>query len=88
MKLEMARFLKDEKQLLYYLAQVNVVPVRSPPWAEYPFELRRNQKMKTERIASPAMTSHIMEFLGIRDKRSCEEVRERIKSIRRQLGCK
>lgn len=89
MKLEMARFLRDEKQMLYYLAQANVVPVQSPSWAEYPFELRRNQKMDTGRhIASPAMTSHIMELLGIHDKRSCEEVRERIKFIRQQVGYK
>ena len=46
MRLEMARFLKDREQMLHYLAQENVVPVKSPSWADHPFELRRNEKAK------------------------------------------
>jgi len=50
MKLEIARFLKDREQLLSYLAQQNVAPVKAPPWAEHEFELRRNEKTRRGQI--------------------------------------
>lgn len=92
MKLEMARFLKNKEQMLYYLARENVVPVKSPPWADHPFELRRNQKMKRGQIGQHLVGKEIiplvMELLGVKDERSCREVRERIKHIRQQLRFK
>lgn len=92
MKLEMARFLKDREQLLNYLAQQNVVPVKAPPWAEHEFELRRNEKTKKGQIGqhliSKGLTPFVMELLGVRDEKSCKEVRERVKRLRKSLEYK
>jgi hypothetical protein len=92
MELEIGRFLKDRQQMLNYLAQQNVVPVKAPPWADHPFELRRNEKTKRgqpgQHIAGKETTAFLIECLGIRDERSCKEVRERIKRLRRSLGYK
>lgn len=90
MKLEMARFLKNREQMLYYLARENVVPVKAPPWAKYQFELRRNDKTKTgdpgRHITGRETTPDVIESLGIHDERSCKEVREYIKRLRKSIG--
>ena len=90
MKLEMARLLKNREQMLHYLAQQNVVPVKAPPWAEHPFELRRNEKTRRKQpgqhIVAPKTTPVVMEALGVRDERSCKEVRERIERLRKTYG--
>ena len=87
MKLEMARFLKDREQMLHYLAGENVVPVNAPPWAEYPFSLRRNEKVKKgqigRRTVSRGIIPLVMELLGVRDETSCRDVRELIKRLRK-----
>jgi hypothetical protein len=92
LKLEMGRFLKDREQMLHYLAQENVVPVKAPPWADHPFELRRNEKSKRgqigQHIVGKETTPLVMECLGIRDENSCREVRERIKRLRKSFGYK
>lgn len=92
MKLEMGRFVKDREQMLYYLARENIVPVKAPPWADHPFELRRNEKTKRGQIgrhvAGTETTPFVMDILGIHDERSCKEVREHIKQIRKALGYK
>jgi len=92
MKLEIARFLKDREQLLNYLAQQNVVPVKAPPWAEHQFELRRNEKTRRGQIGqhfvSKGLTPLVVELLGVRDEKSCKEVREQVKRVRKSLGSK
>jgi len=89
MKFEM---FKDKEQMLRYLAQENVVPVKAPPWADHPFELRRNEKVKRGQIGRHMLgkqtTPLIIELLGVRDEKSCKEVRERIKGLRKSLGYK
>ena len=50
MELEMARHIKDRNEMLRFLASKNVVPVKAPPWADHPFELRRNDKTKRRNI--------------------------------------
>ena len=88
MRLEMDRFLKDKEQLVNYFAQENIVPVKSPPWAEYPFELRRNEKTKRGQIGRQLLgtktTPLIMEFLDIHDEQSCRRVRQHIRLIQRE----
>lgn len=92
MRLEIARFLKDREQMLHYLAQQNVVPVKSPPWADYPFELRRNERVKRgqigQHLVSQGMTPLVMEILGVRNETSCRGVREAIKCLRKTYGYK
>jgi len=89
MKLEMARFLKSREQTLYYLAHENIVPVKSPPWAEHPFGLRRNEKTKRGQIGQHLLgtktTPLIMELLGIHDERSCRQVRQHIRLIQQEV---
>jgi len=80
-ELEFGRFLKDRQQMLYYLARQNIVPKKAPSWAGHPFMLR-------PRIAGKETTALIIECLGIHDERSCKEVREHIKRLRRSLGYK
>lgn len=86
MKLEMARFLKNNEQMLHYLAQMNVVPVKAPQWADHPFELRRNEKVKRgqpgQHLVGKETTPLVMELLGVQDEKSCREVRECIKRLR------
>ena len=83
----MARFLKDRDQMLHYLAQENVVPVKAPPWADYPFELRRNEKVKRgqigQHLVSKGTMPMVLELLGVRNETSCREVRELIKRLRK-----
>ena len=90
MKLEIARFLRDREQLLNYLARENIVPVKAPPWAEHPFELRRSEKTIRGQIGQHLVgqktTPVVMEVLGVRDERSCKEVRERIKQLQKTFG--
>jgi len=90
LNLEIARFLRNPKEMLQRLAQENVVPVKAPPWAKYPFELRRNEKRKRGQfgphLAGKETTPLILECLGVRDDKSCKEMRERIKQIRKNLG--
>jgi hypothetical protein len=90
MKIEIARFLKDREQLLNYLARENIVPVKAPPWADHPFELRRREKTIRgqigQHLVSQKTTPVVMEVLGVRDERSCKEVRERIKQLRKTFG--
>lgn len=92
MKLEIARFLKDREQLLNYLARENIVPVKAPPWADHPFELRRREKMIRGQIGQHLVgqetTPVVMEVLDVRDERSCKEVRERIKRLRKTCDYK
>jgi hypothetical protein len=92
MRLEIARFLKDREQMLHYLAQQNVVPVKSPPWADCPFELRRNEKFKRgqvgQHLVSKGMAPLLMEILGVRDETSCRGIREVIKRLRKTYGYK
>lgn len=87
MRLEMARFLKHREQMLHYLARENVVPVKAPPWADYPFELRRNEKVKRGQIGQHLVgketTPLVLELLGVRDETSCREVRELIKRLQK-----
>ena len=91
MKLETARFLKDREQtlMLHYLARENIVPVKAPPWADHPFELRRNERGKRGQVGKhvygKAATASIINVLGIRDESSCKEVREHIKHIRQSM---
>ncbi len=90
MKLQMARFLSDREQMLHYLAQESVVPVKAPPWADYPFELRRYEKAERGQIGQHLIgketTPLVIECLGIRDEKSCKEVREHIKRLRKSIG--
>lgn len=90
MKLEIARFLGNKEQLLHYLAQENIVPVKSPPWADHPFELRRNEKAKKgqlgQHLVGKETTPLVTEVLGVRDERSCKEIREHIKRLRKTYG--
>ena len=92
MKLEMARFLKDREQMLHYLARENIVPVKAPPWADHPFELRRNERRKRgqigQHVCGKETTAFIINVLCIRDESSCKEVRECIKHIRQSMGYK
>lgn len=85
-----ARFLKDPEEMLRCLAWENIAPVKAPPWADHPFELRRNEKAKRsqlgQHIAGKETAPLVIELLGIRDERSCKEVRERIKHLRESLG--
>ena len=68
----------------------DMVPVKAPPWAKYPFELRRNQKTEKgqpgRHYAGRETTPEILKFLDIHDEESCRRVREQIKRRRRQLG--
>ncbi|MCD6297294.1 MAG: hypothetical protein J7M30_09080 [Deltaproteobacteria bacterium] len=91
MELEIARFLGNKDLLLNYFAQKSIVPVKSPPWADHPFGLRRNKKVKNReigRLAGKKTMLLIMQALGIRDERSCKEVREHIKRLRKSYGYK
>lgn len=87
MKLEAARYLKNKEQMLSYLAQENVIPVKAPPWAGHPFELRRNERAKRrqpgQHMLGKETTALIIELLGIRDDRTCKQVREQIKRQRK-----
>lgn len=90
MKLDMARFMNDRDGMLHYLAKENVVPVKAPPWADHPFELRRNEKTLRGQIGKHLvgreMTPLVLELLGVRDEQSCKAVRKRIKQIRQHFG--
>lgn len=90
MKLDVARFMGGPERMLHYLAKENVVPVKAPPWADYPFELRRNEKTKRVQVGthfvSKGMTPLVLEVLGVRDERSCKAVRDRIKRIQQHSG--
>lgn len=90
MKLEIGRFLRNRELLLNYLAQENIVPVKAPPWAEYPFELRRREKTIRGQIGQHLVgqktTPVVMEVLGVRDEKSCKEVREHIKRLRKTFS--
>ena len=90
MKLEIARFLKDREQMLRYLAEANIFPVKAPPWASHPFELRRNEKTKRGQVGQHVVGIEtaplIMECIGVRDEKSCKEIREHIKRLRKSLG--
>lgn len=92
MKLDMVRFLRDKECLLDYLAQENIVPVKAPSWADYPFELRRNKKSLKGQIGrhvtGQKTTPTILNVLGVHDERSCKEVREYIKHTRQIKGYK
>lgn len=87
MQIEIARFLKEREKLLNYLARENIVPVKAPPWADYPFELRRREKTIRGQIGQHLVGQKtmpaVMEVLGVQDERSCREVRERIKNLRK-----
>jgi len=83
---------RDRQGVLLSLARENIVPVKAPPWARYPFELRRNGKTKKGdigRLISPGAADLILkEKLGVRDDESCREVRELIKRLRKSYGYK
>ena len=67
MELEIARFLGNKDLLLNYFAQKSIVPVKSPPWADHPFGLRRNKKVKNReigRLAGKKTMLLIMQALG------------------------
>ena len=87
MKLDMARFLKDKEQLVNYCARENIVPVKAPPWAQSRFELRRNKKQPGRLVGSNTLPV-VLEALGVRDERSCKDVREHIKRLRKVYGYK
>lgn len=90
MKLDMARFLMNREHLLNYLVRENIVPVKAPPWADYPFELRRNEKTLRgqvgQHVTGISMTPIILNIMGVHDESSCKEVRERIKRLREVKG--
>lgn len=92
MKIEIARYAKDPEQILFYLARMNVVPVKAPPWADHPFELRRNEKTKMgllgHHMVGKETTPIIIELLGIHDEKSCDAVRKRINKIRKSMKYK
>ncbi|GAG78494.1 unnamed protein product [marine sediment metagenome] len=87
MRLDMARFLKDKEQLVNYFARENIVPVKAPPWAKPRFELRRNTKQPGHLVSSN-MLPVVLEALGVQDERSCKDVREHIKHLRKVYGYK
>lgn len=77
---------RDREGILHYLAKENVVPVKAPSWADYSFELRRNEKtlrgQTGKHFISKEMTQLVLDFLGVRDEQSCKAVRDQIKWIR------
>ena len=87
MRLDIARYLKNKEQMLHYLAQENVMSMKAPPWADHRFESRRNEKAKHGQIGQHLLgketTALIIELLGIRDDRTCKELREDIQRERR-----
>jgi hypothetical protein len=90
MKLEIARLLSNKEHLLSYLAKENIVPVKAPPWAAHRFELRRNEKMLKgligRHVTGRKTMPLILDALGVHDEKSCKEVREHIKHLRKIYG--
>lgn len=79
------------QEVLLSLARGNIVPVKAPPWARYPFALRRNDKTKKGergRLIGSGAADLILKELGVRDEESCRESRERIKRLRKSYGYK
>lgn len=92
MELDLIQLIKDQNRegILHYLAEENIVPVKAPPWADYPFELRRNDKSLKGQVGKHFVgketTQFILELLGVRDEQSCKVVRDQIKWIRQHFG--
>ena len=92
MELNMGKCMKNREMMLRYLASENVVPVKAPPWAKHPFELRRNEKTKKLQVGRHMVgtetTPEVLGLLGVSDYQSCKAVREHMKKIRKSMGFK
>ena len=87
MQLNMANFLRDPNRLIEYMARENIVPVKAPPWADYEFELRRNEKtlrnLPGRHLQGKETSQWVLRRLGVTDEESCKQVREQIKRLHR-----
>jgi hypothetical protein len=90
MELDIARFLNDKDSLLRYLARENIVPVKASEWSKYEYILRRNEKTEKRQIGThfdgTETTASIIKALGVYDDKTCKQVGEQIKALRKSLN--